>query len=116
MSQAISTPPSDSHVAPCGLFCSNCRKFTRGRCKGCQVEPAFACCPVRGCCIERKIVTCAECPDFKSPRDYKECPKINHQWTIPNDRSNRGGGWRVHGRVRGRLWRNRSMLLSSVRV
>ena len=33
---------------------------------------------MRACCVERKIETCAECPDFKPPRDYRECPKVNH--------------------------------------
>jgi hypothetical protein len=78
MAEPISTPSADAHIAPCGLFCSNCGKFRKGRCKGCQVEAGFARCSVRACCVERKIETCAECPDFKPPRDYRECPKVNH--------------------------------------
>jgi hypothetical protein len=28
--------------------------------------------------LERKLATCAECPDFKAPRDFRECRKINN--------------------------------------
>jgi hypothetical protein len=71
-------PTADASIAPCGLFCSNCGKFKKGRCKGCQVEAGFSRCPVRACCAGRRIETCAGCPDFKSPRDYRECPKVNN--------------------------------------
>jgi len=78
MAEAISNPPGDAHVAACGLFCTNCRKFKKGKCKGCQVEPGFARCAVRQCAIEKKITTCAECDEFQSPRDYCECRKVNN--------------------------------------
>ena len=78
MAEVISSPQSDLHIAPCGLFCTHCGKFKRGRCKGCQIEPGFTRCPVRRCCVERRITTCAECPDFPAPRDYRECPKVNN--------------------------------------
>ena len=78
MAETISTPPAAEHIAPCGLFCSNCGKFRKGRCKGCQVQAGFARCSVRACCMGRKIETCAECADFQPPRDYRECPKVNN--------------------------------------
>ena len=65
-------------LAPCGLFCGNCGSLKRGRCKGCQVEPGFKRCPVRLCAVEKKITTCAECADFKAPRDFRECRKIHN--------------------------------------
>ncbi len=77
MSQVISNPPQDAHVAACGLFCSNCGKFKRGRCKGCQIEPGFKRCAVRLCCIEKGATTCADCNEFEAPRDYHECGKLN---------------------------------------
>jgi hypothetical protein len=78
MTNTVSNPPPDAHIAPCGLFCTECGKFKRGRCKGCQVEAGFSRCPVRRCCVERQIATCAECADFKAPRDYRECRKVHN--------------------------------------
>ncbi len=74
----ISNPSPDAHIAPCGLFCTNCGKFKKGRCQGCQVKPGFARCAIRLCVIEKGIVTCAECAEFRAPRDFKECPRINN--------------------------------------
>lgn len=76
MADVLSNPPPDSHVSPCGLLCSACGKFKKGRCQGCQIEPGFSRCPVRRCVVERKIETCAECADFRAPRDYRECKKV----------------------------------------
>jgi hypothetical protein len=73
----MSEPARDEHIAPCGLFCTNCRKFHKGRCRGCQVEAGFTRCPVRACCGEKGITTCAECDEFETPRDYRECRKVN---------------------------------------
>jgi len=76
--KALSSPASNEHVAPCGLFCTNCGKFKKGSCRGCQVEPGFSRCAVRLCCQERGITGCWECLDFKAPRDYRECRKVNN--------------------------------------
>jgi hypothetical protein len=78
MTQTISTPAPDAHIAPCGLFCSHCGKFKKGKCEGCQVEAGFRKCAIRSCCIEKGIVTCAECDEFLAPRDFRECKKINN--------------------------------------
>jgi hypothetical protein len=77
MLPVLSQPPADEHIAACGLFCTNCGAFKRQRCKGCQVEPAFKCCPVRQCCADKSITVCADCSDFRSPRDFRECKKVN---------------------------------------
>ena len=73
----LSRPDPTAHVAPCGLFCTNCAKLKSGRCQGCQIAPGFSRCEVRRCCAEKQILTCAECPDFRAPRDYRECRKVN---------------------------------------
>jgi hypothetical protein len=75
---AMSNPPRDEHIAACSLYCSGCRKFQRGKCEGCQIHPGFAQCQVRRCCVEKKITGCFECPEFRAPRDYRECGKVNH--------------------------------------
>jgi hypothetical protein len=28
--------------------------------------------------MEKGIITCAECDEFRSPRDYRECRKVNN--------------------------------------
>lgn len=77
MGEVLSSPSSDAHIGACGLFCTNCGKFQRNRCQGCQLQPGSRRCPVRLCCAGRRITTCAECFDFESPRDYSECRKLN---------------------------------------
>jgi hypothetical protein len=74
----LSQPPRDEHIAACSLFCSGCGRFQSGKCEGCQIRPGFAQCRVRGCCADRKITGCHECPEFAAPRDYRECGKVNH--------------------------------------
>jgi len=76
MNKVLSSPPADAHIAPCGLFCTNCKKFKRGKCQGCQVQAGFAQCPVRNCCEEKGIATCASCGDFAAPHGYRECKKV----------------------------------------
>lgn len=77
MANGKTPPPPDAHIAACGLFCTNCPPFRKGRCKGCQVQPPFASCPVRRCCVEKGIATCAACDAFAAPRDFRECKKLN---------------------------------------
>ena len=63
-------------LAHCGLVCSSCSMFVKGRCGGCHGEkPMFAGCPVKACCLEREIATCAECVDFEN---LKQCRKLNN--------------------------------------
>jgi hypothetical protein len=66
-------------IAACGLFCTNCGAFKKGKCKGCKVAPMFKSCPIRACCGDKGIANCSACADFTSPRDYRECGKL-HNW------------------------------------
>ena len=75
----LSRPDPDAHIAACGLFCTNCGAFRKGRCQGCQIRPRFSSCRTRACCEGRGITTCAECGDFAAPRDFRECPKV-YNW------------------------------------
>jgi len=61
-------------VAYCGLYCGTCGACKNGRCKACKGEGGFASCPVRLCCKEKGIATCAECREFE---DLRKCGKIN---------------------------------------
>jgi hypothetical protein len=76
VAQAISQPPAEAHIACCGLFCTNCGAFKKGKCQGCQIAPRFARCAVRACCAQKGIANCAACPEFAAPRHYRECPKL----------------------------------------
>lgn len=68
-------PASELIVARCGLVCSNCGAFTRGRCGGCHSDkPMFSRCPVKACAIEKNCTTCADCIDFP---DLRACRKLN---------------------------------------
>lgn len=70
----MSTAP-EAIVARCGLVCSNCGAFTKGKCGGCYSDRRmFTCCPVRACTIEKNYATCAECTAFP---DLKACRKVN---------------------------------------
>ncbi len=79
MLPVLSQPPADAHIAACGLYCTNCGAFKRKKCKGCQVSPTyFSSCPVRRCCADKDITVCADCGSFSSPRDFRECKKVNN--------------------------------------
>ena len=60
-------------LAHCGLLCSRCGMFTRGKCGGCHEKPMNGRCGVKKCCLEREYATCAECSDFS---DLKKCRKL----------------------------------------
>jgi hypothetical protein len=76
--KVLSQPKREEHIAACGLFCTNCSKFQRGRCQGCQTAPAFSRCSARACCAEKNITGCWECRDFAAPADYRTCPHLNN--------------------------------------
>ncbi|MBF0543853.1 MAG: DUF3795 domain-containing protein [Candidatus Riflebacteria bacterium] len=64
-------------IARCGLVCSECGSYLKGKCSGCHSEkPMFANCPTKKCTLEKNILTCAECSDFQN---LKECGKL-HNW------------------------------------
>jgi hypothetical protein len=63
-------------IASCGLVCSECGMFSRGRCDGCGAEKScFKGCPVKKCSTEKKCATCADCHDFS---DLRACKKLNN--------------------------------------
>jgi hypothetical protein len=69
--------PSDQNIiiAHCGIVCSKCGAFTKGKCKGCHGEkPMFKNCPIKKCNLGNNLATCADCQEFQ---DLKECKKLN---------------------------------------
>ncbi|NLH48907.1 MAG: DUF3795 domain-containing protein [Myxococcales bacterium] len=78
MAEILSRPAPTAHLGACGLFCTNCRRFQRGKCRGCQIQPQFAKCPVRACCAKKGLLHCAPCADFAAPRAFRECKKLNN--------------------------------------
>lgn len=63
-------------LAYCGLVCSNCGAYKKGRCHSCHSEkPMYRNCPVKKCALERGYITCADCADFEN---LKDCKKLNN--------------------------------------
>ena len=63
-------------VAYCGLICSECGAFKKGRCKGCFGEkPMNKNCKIKRCNVEKKYSTCADCTEFAN---IKDCKKLNN--------------------------------------
>ena len=63
-------------LAYCGLVCSECGAFVKGRCEGCHSEkPMHRNCKVKPCAMERGLTTCADCTDFEN---FKDCRKLNN--------------------------------------
>ena len=63
-------------IAHCGLVCSDCGAFRKGKCTGCYGEkPMFRNCPVKKCCLAGQRATCAECAEFP---DLRQCRKLNN--------------------------------------
>jgi hypothetical protein len=63
-------------VAYCGLACSNCGMYLKGKCAGCHSDkPMNRNCKMKACAIEHKYTTCADCTDFS---DLKDCRKLNN--------------------------------------
>ena len=49
-------------LAYCGLVCSDCGAFTKGRCQGCHCDkPMNRGCKVKPCAQERNCGSCADC-------------------------------------------------------
>ena len=56
-------------IAKCGLFCGECPKFIKGKCKGCEENIKATWCKIRKCCIEKNIQTCANCLEYENTKD-----------------------------------------------
>ncbi|MBU4486725.1 MAG: DUF3795 domain-containing protein [Candidatus Delongbacteria bacterium] len=66
----------DVIIAYCGLACSNCGMYLKGKCSGCHSEkPMNRNCKMKACAMEHKYVTCADCIDFEN---LKDCRKLNN--------------------------------------
>jgi len=64
----------DTIVAYCGLVCTKCYGFRKGKCQGCHSEkPMYKKCPVKKCNIDNGYSTCADCKEFT---DLKKCKKL----------------------------------------
>ena len=67
---------SEKIVAYCGLVCSDCGAYKKGRCGGCHSEkPMNGGCKVKPCAKDRGYCTCAECSEFDN---LKDCKKLNN--------------------------------------
>ena len=63
-------------LAYCGLVCSECGAYLKGRCQGCHSDkPMNRSCKVKPCAQEKNLVSCAECKDFTN---LAECKKLNN--------------------------------------
>jgi hypothetical protein len=67
-------------IGCCGAYCKTCKPLIEGFCKGCKLgydvgerDINKAKCKMKICCFkERKLETCADCPDYTS------CPIIQN--------------------------------------
>jgi hypothetical protein len=62
-------------IAFCGLYCKNCGKYKKGNCAGCEKNDKASWCTIRLCCMEKGILSCAECTEFQNLSD---CKKYNN--------------------------------------
>ncbi len=65
---------NQSVISYCGLYCSNCPKFIKGKCLGCQKNNKASWCKIRTCNIEKNYKSCADCTDS----DAKHCKKFDN--------------------------------------
>jgi hypothetical protein len=67
---------SDIIIGYCGIVCSSCGAYKRGKCKGCYSENRlYKSCKVRACNIEKGYSSCADCKEYHNLRD---CKKLNN--------------------------------------
>ena len=67
---------NDVIVAYCGLVCTYCGMYQKGKCEGCHSDkPMNKNCKMKACAMERGYVTCADCSDFEN---LKDCRKLNN--------------------------------------
>ncbi len=62
-------------IAMCGLYCGTCSRYLKQKCNGCKENDKASWCKLRSCCLEKNIVSCAECDEFK---DVMLCKKYNN--------------------------------------
>ena len=72
----MSEKPENLIVAYCGLVCSNCGMYIKGKCQGCHSDkPMNTNCKMKACAIEHEYVTCADCQDYE---ELQDCKKLNN--------------------------------------
>lgn len=72
----MSEAPKEFVLARCGLVCSQCGMFLKGKCQGCHCDkPMSLRCKVKPCAAERGFTSCADCKDFEN---LKDCGKLNN--------------------------------------
>ena len=70
------TTTNDVIIAHCGLCCSNCGMFLKGKCQGCHSDrPMNRHCKMKACSISRGYTNCAQCTEFS---DLRDCKKLNN--------------------------------------
>lgn len=62
------------NIAYCGLYCSECGSFKKGKCAGCHGNEKATWCEIRKCCRTNGYNTCADCVIML----LKECKKYNN--------------------------------------
>ncbi len=66
----------DIIVAYCGLVCSACGMYLKGKCEGCHSEkPMNRRCKTKACCVEKGYDTCEDCEEFE---ELRKCRKLNN--------------------------------------
>jgi hypothetical protein len=68
---------NENLIAYCGIYCKACQSFTSGKCEGCRGNSEkssvlYKKCPVKQCCAESNIFTCADCRRHTSTKDCKK--------------------------------------------
>lgn len=61
-------------ISKCGLYCGNCPRYKKEKCKGCAENEKATWCKIRTCCIDKNIKNCADCdeyPDVRNCKHYK---------------------------------------------
>jgi hypothetical protein len=62
-------------VACCGLYCGACDAYLKEKCPGCRKSQKNGWCGIKLCAADKGIASCADCLQFKDPRD---CGKFNN--------------------------------------
>jgi hypothetical protein len=61
-------------IAFCGLYCGACRSYLKGKCPGCKDNIKASWCKIRQCCLENKLLSCADCTTI----ELMQCKKYNN--------------------------------------